>query len=260
MQYQMFSKMIQNTAQAVFFLVLTLCAANCTEREIRTDDPESIYQGAEESFTDERYFQALERYRDLKNRFPYSSRAIDAELRIADTYFAQEAYLEAASSYEIFKELHPTHPKADYVQYRIGLSYFNQIPENSARDLSAAYRTMEVFEQLIEKYPSSEYAPKGKEHIAAARAKLAEHENYVADFYFRRHHYLSATYRYNSLLRDFPASAFEEEALFRLGKSYFQIRQFSNARDALSRLLAQHPESAFKSEAVSMLEEVQKKN
>ncbi len=242
-----------------FSSVFLALIGGCTEKEVRTDDPESVFESAEEAFKDERYFQALERYRDVKNRFPYHSRATDAELRIADTYFAQEAYLEAASSYEIFKELHPTHPKSDYVSYQVGLSYFNQIPDNSARDLSAAYRAIEIFENFIEKYPKSEYSAKAKENIEICRGKLAEHENYVADFYYRRRHYLSATYRYNSLLKDFPDSAFQEEALYRLGRSYLSIKQFSNARDTLNRLLSQYPQSAYRADAQSMLEEIKKR-
>lgn len=250
------SKQFQVVTGALFFLVLALFLNGCADKELNPDDPESLYKAAEENYEDEHYFQALEKFRDLKNRFPYHSRATDAELKIADTYFAQESYLEAASSYEIFKELHPTHAKADYVQYRIGLSYFNQIPENSARDLSAAYRAIEAFETVAEKYPSSEFAKKAKEQIGEARGRLAEHENYVADFYFRKRHYLSATYRYQSLLRDFPKSVFEEEALIRLGRSYTNIRMNGNAKDALNRLLSEYPDTSYRNEAASLLEEL----
>lgn len=246
----------QRFAIGAFLAIFIGFIPACADKEVTGDDPESLYKAAEEHFQEEHYFMALEKFRDLKNRFPYHSRATDAELKIADTYFAQESYLEAASSYEIFKELHPTHPKSDYVQYRIALSYYNQIPENSARDLSAAYRAIESFETVIEKYPSSDYAAKAKEQIAAARGKLAEHENYVADFYYRKRHYLSATYRYSSLLRDFPKSVFEEEALIRLGRSYSNIRMYGNARDALNRLISQYPDSPYKSEALALLEEL----
>ena len=124
---------------------------------------------AEAAFKDERYQQAIEKYRDIKNRYPYSARAVDSELRIADAYYEQESYLEAESAYEIFRELHPSHPKSDYVQYRIALSYYYQIPDNPQRDLSAAYKAIEAFDTLLAKYPGSEYAAKGKELVAMPR-------------------------------------------------------------------------------------------
>lgn len=242
------------------FLVGLAFLVGCTSQEVNQDDPDAVFNDAEASFKDERYLIAIERYRDLKNRFPYHSRAVDAELRIADSYFAQESYMEAESSYEIFKELHPTYPKIDYVQYRIGLSYFNQIPSNSARDLSAAHRAIEAFQHLIEKYPRSEFVANSKQHILDSRAKLAEHENYVADFYFQRKHYLSASYRYSALLREFPGTGYDEEALFRLGQSYMNIKMYANARDALNRLLQKYPETQLQAEAKSLLEEMKAKN
>lgn len=247
-------------ARLFFCLVLGLgLLQGCSSKEVNKEDPDALFSDAEESFKDERYLAAMEKYRDIKNRFPYSSRAVDAELRIADTYFAQESFLEAESAYEIFKELHPTHPKSDYVQYRIALSYFNQIPSNSARDLSAAYKAIESFNTLVDKFPSSEFVAKSKENILEARKRLAEHENYVADFYYQRGHYLSASYRYAALLSDYPNLGYEEEALYRLAQSYYHIRMFSNAQDTVRRFMTQFPSSSKKGELEGLLQDIQKK-
>ncbi len=237
-------------------VLLALLVSHCAHKEANPEDPDGLFSEAEESFKDEKYLIAIDKYRDIKNRFPYSARATDAELRIADAYFEQESYIESESAYEIFKELHPTHPKAGYVQYRIGLSYYNQIPSNSSRDLTAAYKAIEAFNLLFEKYPSSEFIGKAKEYVIECRKKLAEHEAYVADFYFQRKHYLSSSYRYSALLQDFPNLGYDEEALFRLGKSYFNVRMFGNAKDALRRLLSQYPESTYKGDATALLEDI----
>lgn len=248
----------------LFSLGFTVLAGSfltgCATTTANPEDPEALYKEADEALSDEHYLVALERYRDVKNRFPYSTRAVDSELRIADTYFAQESYLEAESAYEIFRELHPTHPKSDYVQYRIGLSYFNQIPSHAGRDLSAAYRAIDAFNVLVEKFKSSSFQGEAKQRIAEARARLAEYQSYVADFYYQRKHYLSATYRYAALLQDFPDLGYDEEALYRLGESYYHIRMFSNAKDTLHRLLAKYPESGFKSSSQNFLKELEKTN
>jgi len=239
---------------------LSLVLAHCAHKGASQDDAEGLYQEAEEQFKDEKYLTALEKYRDIKNRFPYSSRAADAELRIADTHFAQENFIEAASSYEVFRELHPTHPKSDYVQYRIGLSYFQQIPENSARDLSAAHKAIEAFNTVIQRFPSSTFVAEAKTKILESRHKLAEHERYVADFYFQRRHYLSASYRYTALLQEFPDMGYDEEALYRLGKCFRETRNFANAKDALRRLINRYPSSSYRSEAQTMLDEINSNN
>jgi outer membrane protein assembly factor BamD len=253
------SSLLRNCAS--FFIVALFplfFLTQCSSKEVNKDDPEAVYQEAEAAFKDEHYLIAVERFRDVKNRFPYSSRAVDAELRLADTYFEQENYLEAESAYEIFRELHPTHSRSDYVQYRIGLSYYNQIPSNTARDLSAAYRAIDAFSVLVDKFPSSEYAPKAKEQMEEARKKLAEHENYVADFYYERKHYLSASYRYAALLQGYPKLGYDEQALYRLGKCYYHVKMFSNAVDSFKSLLGQFPNTSHKAEVESLLAELKK--
>lgn len=257
---QVLRRLVRGGVIGGVLLSCILFFVRCSHTESVKENPDGLFAEAEESFQDERYLIAIEKYRDIKNRFPYSSRALDAELRIADCYYEQESYLEAASSYEIFLELHPTHPKTDYVQYRIAMSYYNQIPENAARDLSAAYKAIDEFQILLDKHSSSSYAEKAKDYIQEARKRLAEQENYVADFYFQRKHYLSASYRYAALLQDYPNLGYEEEALYRLGMSYYHIRMFSNARDTLNRLLKQFPESGNAGQARGIVEDLTKRN
>jgi outer membrane protein assembly factor BamD len=240
------------------YLILFLLLSGCTSKSPSELSAETLFQEAEEEFKDGRYLIAIEKFRDIKNRFPYSSKAVDSELRIADAYFEQESYIESETAYDIFKELHPTHAKADYVQFRIGLSNFLQIPSHPGRDLTAAYKAIDSFRLLEEKFPSSEYVEKARIHTGAARQKIAEYESYVADFYFRRKHFLSASYRYAALLKDFPDMGYDEEALYRLGESYFRIRMFTNAKDALDRLLGKFPDTSYKSRVYAFLNEMKK--
>jgi len=245
--------------QLLFSVAILGLLFSCAGKEVNKEDADALYKSAEEAFTDEHYLVALEKYRDIKNRFPYSERATDAELRIADTYFAQESFIEAESAYEIFKELHPAHPRSDYVQYQIGLSFFKQIPDDSARDLTAAYKAIQAFSILNQKFPSSSYNEKAKELSSEARKRLAAHENYVANFYYQRQHYLSASYRYSSLLQDYSGFGYDEEALYRLAQSYYHIKMFGNAEDAAKRLLNKFPQTKYQQEINSLLAEIKTK-
>ncbi len=117
----------------------------------KSDTPEGAYAIAEEFDKDERYEEAIRRYTEVKNKFPYSNFATKAELAIADVYYKQESYPEAQVSYQAFRELHPKSPQADYVVYRIGLSYFQQLPTTLDRDLTVAREAISNFDDLIKR-------------------------------------------------------------------------------------------------------------
>ncbi len=255
MNFQVLKKYVEFS---ILFSVAGLLLVRCAGKEVSKEDPDGLFAEAESVYKDERYLIAIEKFRDIKNRFPYSSRALDAELRIADCYFAQESYIESESAYEVFRELHPNHPKSDYVQYQMAMSFYQQIPSNSTRDLTAAYKAIEAFNVLLERFPKSEYAGKARESALEASRRIAEYESYVADFYFQRKHYISASYRYNALLQDFPNSGFEEEALFRLGVSYSNVRMFENAKDSFRRLIAKYPSSSYRSDSEGFLKNLTK--
>jgi len=260
MQSRALNKAVQSLkAGAVVFLAIALLAS-CASQEVNPDDPDSLYSEAERLLKDDQYLIAIEKFREIKNRFPYSPRAIDSELKIADAYYAQDSFLEAESAYEIFRELHPSYPQSDYVQFQIAMSYFSLIPENPARDLSAAYRAIDAFNLLKQRFPDSKYVEQADQKIVDSRRKLAEHEATVAGFYFHRRHYLSASYRYAALLKDYPNAGHDEEALYRLGQCYYNIRMYDNAKSTLERLMKEFPQTSFLSSARSLIEEIQKKN
>jgi len=258
MKYQI----VRLISKKIFTLLIIGTAAvlltRCASTPKSVNDAEGLYEQGETALKDENYLTALDRFRDVKNRFPYSPKAVEAELRIADTYFAQESYIEAEAAYEIFREMHPTHRNADYVQFRIGLSFYYQIPSDTARDLTAAYRAVDAFDLIFIRYPSSKYLVDAKKYVMESRKKLAEHENYVANFYFQREHYLSSSYRYASMLKDFFGLGYDEEALYRLGVCYYHIRMFGNSRDALQRLLNDYPTTDFKGQAQALLKKLDK--
>ena len=68
---------------------------------------------------DERYDEAITQFNQVKNKFPYSRLATEAELRVAEIHFKRDEFIEAQAGYQTFKELHPSHPKGDYVTFRL---------------------------------------------------------------------------------------------------------------------------------------------
>ncbi|MEK2643784.1 outer membrane protein assembly factor BamD [Bdellovibrio sp. BCCA] len=230
--------------------VITIAAAmgvllsGCSSIEKNSNTPEGAFAIAEEFDQGERYEEAIRRYTEVKNKFPYSNFATKAELAIADVYYKQESYAEAQVAYQMFKELHPTVPNSDYVQFRIGMSYFNQLPSSIDRDLTQANDAILNLSELIKKYPNSQYVAEAKEKRTAAIKMLAEKEEYIADFYFKRKIFDSALGRYEGLYNNYRSLGFDAKALSRAAICAQKIGDSPKAKKYTEVLAREFPGSS----------------
>src|SRR5436305_4595321 len=105
---------MRKSAFLTVLVLLSILYAGCAGTPVDENDPASLFKDAESDIQSDHYQIAVEKLRSIKNKFPYSKYALDAQLRIADVYFLEESYAEAAAAYETFKDLHPKHEKAGY--------------------------------------------------------------------------------------------------------------------------------------------------
>jgi len=173
----------------------------CTTSDKKADTPEVLFKLAEYYEGEDRFEEALRRYNDIRQRFPYSNFAIESDLRVADVYFKQDSFAEAQMAYESFREQRPQHEKSDYVIFKIGLSIYKQLPETNDRDLSIAPQALEAFDDLITNFPLSSHLAEARAKRLEVESKIVDKAKYIADFYFKRRNYLSALDRYQSLYR-----------------------------------------------------------
>ncbi len=237
---------------ALIFIVGNIISCASTDRN--ADTPEGAFALAEEFEKSDRYEEALRRYSEVKNKYPYSNYATKAELAIADVYYKQESYGEAQLSYQMFKELHPTAANIDYVQYKIGMSYFMQLPSTIDRDLTLANDTIVQFSELIKKYPNSEHIKDAQEKRTKAVKMLAEKEEYIADFYFKRKIFESALSRYEGLYNKFRGLGFDAKALSRASISAHRIGDTTKAKKYEEVLAKDFPNSSELKAAMKEIE------
>lgn len=191
---------------------------SCSGKQVDENDPAALFQEAEEDVSNDHYQIAIDKFRSIKNKFPYSKFSVDAQLRIADVYFLQESFAEAAIAYESFKDLHPKHEKVAYALFRIGKSYYNDIPSTVARDLSPAQKSLEAFNEFLNKFPNSPESEEARKAVVSIRSTLAEKELYIANFYYRQSEYEAARRRYSKILNLYPDTPSAVEAKERAQK------------------------------------------
>lgn len=175
-----------------------------------------------------KYTEAIEAFTRVRDMYPFSRYSMLAELKIADTYYAMEDYEQAIAAYQEFEDLHPQNEVIPYVQYQIGRCYFDQV-STSDRDQGNTRKAMDIFLQLIERFPESVYARRAQAHLKQCEKLIATHELDVGIFYYRTRKYDAAINRLEGVLINYPDVGIHHKALEFLTKS----------KDAKARELAE---------------------
>jgi outer membrane protein assembly factor BamD len=229
------------------------------EMRYGTTAEENLQAGIEEAKA-EHWEEANKLFEYVKTKFPFSKQAALADLKLADVKFEQELFTEAAAAYQTFGQLHPSHEQADYARFRVGLSHFRDAPSDFAlfpppheKDQRVVRDAVKALEEFIAAWPKSAYVPEAEKALAQARAMLAEHEWYAAEFYASRQKWAGAAARLEGLLKQYPGSPREVEAMFALAAAYEKVGERFRAQQTLQKLVALHPDDPRRPEAERLL-------
>jgi outer membrane protein assembly factor BamD len=239
---------------AITFLLLSACGGKGKAIKTVEGDPEALYKQGLVRFNKRDYSEALKQFEQLKSSFPDSPPyTLWTELKVGDCHFFKEEYVEAIAAYEEFKKIHPTHEEIQYVQYQIGMAYFNQM-RTLDRDQTSTKNALSNFEYLIGNYPPSLFTEKAKEKIDVCKKRLADHEFYIGNFYYKHGKFQAAAVRFQGLLEKFPKGHEEDRTLYLLGKSYVELDRLEKAREAFTKIVNEYPRSLHYKEAKLILD------
>ena len=215
---------------------------------------------------DKNYLEAVRYFEYVRNNFPYSQFASLAELAIADMSFDRDDWATAATQYLDFVKGHPSHPKADYAAFRAGLARWEDrpsdlwlLPPSSEKDQGPLRAALDALQRFVLSYPRSEYVPRARELIADTRERLARHEQYVADFYWKRNAWKGAAGRLVGLADnygDLRGGKVRTDSLWRAGEAYRNLKDPANERKMLQRLVQEAPDGEHARDAQARLRQL----
>ncbi|MEZ4399604.1 MAG: outer membrane protein assembly factor BamD [Kofleriaceae bacterium] len=189
----------------------------------------------------------------IRSRFPYSKFAVLAELRLADAQFGAEQYLDAAESYKVFAKLHPTHELVanGYTSLRVAEAYYKQLPGDMwilppsyEKDQTSVEEAGEELDRFLTKFPDSPFRKRGVELRAKVAHRLADHEWYVATYYWDRGKAMGTVLRLRRLLDRYAGVGYDERALWLLGRAYAKVDLPDRARETWTQLVTKYPASS----------------
>ena len=183
-------------------------------------------------FSQKKYNESLSSFLKYVNEEKNSSTPTyaDALNRIGDAYFSNRNFTKASEYYE--KVMNTTY-NGDYALFQS--AYMTGLNKNYNQKISK-------LEDLLNKYPNSEYGDDALYEIARAYLMLENNAKTIET--------------YNRLIAGYPNSQLAPKALLETGMVYFNQHEFDRAIPAFKKVVAEYPASEEADTALESLETI----
>jgi len=196
-------------------LIATIAFGGCSSGQKKQDqildelanlDKETIFDRAEQLYSDKEYQKARDLFAFVYDSFPNDPLGHKAALRVADTYAVKNdvtSLTEARLRYRDFANRYPNDPDRDYALLMVGHTYSAR-KLRPDRDLSDIHEALGAYQQLVNLYPNSRYMAEAQDRMNQLNELLAKHEWLVAQFYMRNKRYRGALWRLEYIRENYP--------------------------------------------------------
>ena len=246
-------------ANTFLFLVLIIFTA-CSDTKLMTPETEGeklqiLYNDAMDLVKKRDFVDAALLFEEIERQYPYSKWSNQAQLMSGFCYYKSNMYNDSLDSLERFIALYPGSKKISYAYYLRALNYFEQISDVE-RDQTLTSKSKLAFEEVVNKYPESEFARDALDKIDIINDRLAAKEIEIARYYQFNHQWISAINRYNKILDEFNTSIYTEETLFRLVEIYFSLGLHEEARRYAATLQFNFPDSDWYLKSYELIKDI----
>jgi outer membrane protein assembly factor BamD len=219
----------------------------------QTEPADQLYNQGLANLNAGRLKEASRKFEAVDRQHPYSEYARKSMVMGAFTNYRQGNYDEAINAGKRYVTLYPSSEDAAYAQYIVGLSYFRQI-RDVTQDQKESRRAIEAMEEVVQRWPESEYVDDARSKVRFARDQLAGKEMQVGRYYLERREYIAAVKRFRYVVENYSNTRHVEEALARLTEAYYAMGITSEAQTAAAVLGANYPDSQWYKDSYALLQ------
>ena len=233
-----------------FFLILIIfftsisCSTNTKKAEYKERSVDEIYNSAMNLLDSKKYKKSSVEFEEVERLHPYSIWATRAQLMSAYVQYKLNDYGASITAANKYIELHPGANDIDYAYYLIALCYYEQI-NDFRRDQSNTSFALDSFNNLIRRFPGSEYTRDSKLKLGLVKDHLAAREMNVGRTYQDLDNYIAAINRFKIVVDSYSKTSHLPEALARLTELYFMLGLYNEAKVYASVLGHNYPSNKW---------------
>ncbi|MEZ5999386.1 outer membrane protein assembly factor BamD [Hyphomonas sp.] len=244
-------------ALALIAVAVSLTACQSREKRQRelayVERPvEQLYNQAASELDSRDYDTAILLFNEVERQHPYSEWARKAMVMTAYSHYKRRNYDEAISASQRYISLHPGGTEAAYAYYLIAISQFEQIVD-VGRDQGMTEQTKVSLQDVLRRFPDSEYARDAQLKLDMVNDQLAGKEMEVGRWYLRSNQTLAAINRFRTVVKEYGTTSHSEEALYRLVEAYLSLGMRPQATEAAATLGYNYPNSDWYKMAYNLM-------
>ena len=187
----------------------------------------SLFGEAYSYFNLRNYPDAAYYFEEFLKEFPNSNYALEAKLRLADSFYGTKNFKRANDLYE-YAYLKYGRKINDFAYYQYGKTL-----ENLRKHASA----IRIFSELQRRFPKSKYAD--------------DSQYLIGWIYFKTGRYTRAISEYERLIKKYPKSELRPLVYTSLGDAYYNLRNYPKAVFYYKRLLDNYPKTEYALDAIN---------
>lgn len=249
-----FSSYAQAVTRYSLALAAILLLTSCSSEEVAYEERpvEEIYnQAMDRLLRGDSQLAAID-FDEVERQHPYSVWARKSQLMAAYSHYLDNKYDEAIFAAQRFLQLHPGNRDAPYAYYLIAISYYEQIAD-VGREQKITELALEALQEVVNLYPTSEYARDARLKIDLARDHLAGKEMEIGRYYLERGHHGAAINRFRQVVEIYQTTSHVPEALHRLTEAYLALGIVEEARNTAAVLGHNYPGSEWYVDSYALL-------
>lgn len=216
----------------------------------RTETAKDLYFAAKKDLQKGNDDSAVKKLEALNALYPFGAYSEEGSINLVYAYYENDNPDEALAAADRYLRLYPRGHYADYAYYMKGIVSLKQGLSwaqrkvgvaLAPRDLTSVKEAYLAFNQLVETFPDSIYAPDAVARMKYIRNVFATKEVQTADFYYQRKAYVAAINRANGVVEHYNQSPSVIPALAILVKSYRKLGMTAEANNTLKVFQASYP-------------------
>ncbi|MEA2031690.1 MAG: outer membrane protein assembly factor BamD [candidate division Zixibacteria bacterium] len=236
-------KLIDNATFQIMgvMFILALIVSCGTNKTLTNPTARETYQFGREKYDNKKFIDAIEKFQSVIYNYPGDAIVDTAQYYLGMSYYHNEDYKLASTEFNRLAINYPSSPFFERAIYMKAVALFESTPDHYGLDQTELYNAIDLFEDFLIDFPESDQVEGAREHLLAARTRLAKKLYKDGIIYDHIRAYESAKIYFQKVIDDYTDTKFVPNATYQLALMEYKLKNYEKARTKFQDFMTVFP-------------------